>query len=112
MVFLVSSCVSHDFPQANTCDVRNPVDDLPWLKAKVAELNNSEFSRKYWYITQATYNLETVFIIKNCCPNCLTLPPPVHACNGQVLFDGADEQFDDIQAERLIWKSTEYACTF
>lgn len=112
ILIFVSSCVSHEFPQANICNVTNPIEDLPWLKAEVDDLNDTELGRKYWFITQATYKLETVFIVKNCCPNCNTLPPPVYACNGELLFRGSDEQYNEINGERLIWKPTDYACTF
>lgn len=112
ILVFISSCVSHEFPQANSCNVNNPIEDLPWLKAEVADLNDSELGRKYWFITQATYKLQTVFIVKNCCPNCGTLPPPVYACSGELLFRGSDEQYKDVHSERLLWKPTEYACTF
>ncbi|HEY9488320.1 MAG TPA: hypothetical protein VIQ51_08310 [Chryseosolibacter sp.] len=112
ILVFVSSCVSHDDPQANTCNVNNPIEDLPWLKKEVAEFNGSDLERAYWFITKATYKSETVFIVRNCCPNCSTLPPPVYACNGVLLFRGNDEQYNDISGERLIWKSPEYACTF
>lgn len=112
MALFVSSCVSHDFPLANTCNVANPIEELPWLKAQVADLNNSEYQRKFWYITQANYYHQTVFIVNNCCPNCLTLPSPVYACTGELLFRGNDERFNDVNDQRLLWKSDEYACTF
>lgn len=111
LLALVSACGSHDFSQANTCNVTNPIEDLSWLKAVIADLNNSELGRKYWYITQATYKLETVFIVGNCCPNCLTVSP-VYACNGELLFHASDEQFKDIKGASLIWTSNEYTCTF
>ena len=112
ILVFVSSCVSHEYPEANTCNVANPVEDIPWLKAEIADLNDSELERKYWFITQASYKFETVFIVKNCCPMCNTLPPPVYACNGELLFRGSDTQYKDIHGERIIWKSIEYSCTF
>ena len=112
LLVFVSSCVSNEFPHANNCDVTDPTEDLPWLKAEIADLNGSEMGRKYWYITQASYKGETVFIVNSCCPHCGMLPPPVYACNGELLFRATDEEYDHVGHERIIWKSADYACTF
>jgi len=111
-LIFISSCVSNELPQANNCDVANPIEDLPWLKAEIADRNDSEMERKYWYITQASYKVETVFIVKNCCPMCSMLPPPVYSCDGELLFRATDEEYNRISHERIIWKSAEYECTF
>ena len=85
LIFL-SACVSHELPSENRCNAPNPIEDLAWLKAEVADLSNSDLAKKYWFITQATFRQETVFIVRNCCPTCNTLPSPVYSCNGELLF--------------------------
>ncbi len=112
ILVLLSSCVSHDLPQGNSCNATNPIEDLPWLTAEIADLNDSELGKKYWFITQAVFRHQTVFIIKNCCPNCSTLPAPVYACSGQLLFRASDDQYKEIRNEKILWRPADYACTF
>lgn len=95
LIFL-SACVSHELPSENSCNAPDPIDDLAWLKAEVADLSNSDLAKKYWFITQATFRQKTVFIVRNCCPTCNTLPSPVYSCNGELLFRASDEPYDPI----------------
>ena len=111
-LIFVSACVSHELPLGNSCNAANSVEDLAWLKAEGADLSNSDFTKKYWFITQATFRHETVFIVRNCCPTCNTLPSPVYSCHGELLFRASDEQYSETKSERIIWKSTEYLCSF
>ena len=54
-------------PLGNACSVNNPAEDLAWLKAEIQRLEqlNSDIA-KYFYIQQAEYKQQTVFIYNNC----------------------------------------------
>lgn len=94
-----------------TCNGTNP-KELIWLQQKIAELNGDEFMRPYSFITEARYRGEVVFVIRICCPMCLTTPPPVYNCAGVELFDESDERFERLKDEKLYWVSEDYVCTF
>jgi hypothetical protein len=97
----------------NICAVDNPTQNLPWLKAEIQrrEQSGSEVE-KYFYIQQAEYKGQTVFIYNNCCPMCMTIVP-VYNCQGEQLFylgqvTGETEQLKNI---KLLWKPANFACT-
>lgn len=110
LIALVSSCVTHDFPNTNTCFVGDPVEQLDWLQDQIREINNYSLSR-YSYIIQATYHGETVFFSRNCCPACLSAPPQVLNCEGQPLFSLDAERQSEIRNEQIIWRGANFACT-
>jgi len=97
----------------NTCTVNNPVEELAWLKAEVQrrEQNPSDIE-KYFYIQQADYKQQTVFIYNNCCPMCNTIMP-VYDCQGKLLFYLSDkpEEGKNIKNTKVIWQPKDYACS-
>ncbi|MDB5261344.1 MAG: hypothetical protein JWQ14_625, partial [Adhaeribacter sp.] len=61
---------------SNTCKVNNPTAELAWLKAEINRREqNPTYVAKYFYIQQAEYKQQTVFIYNNCCPVCGTTTP-------------------------------------
>jgi hypothetical protein len=102
----VVSCKDNDAP--NVCHVDDPVNDLEWLKTKIDELENSEFSRKYFYVEQAEYNGQTIFYINNCCPMCMTMLV-YYDCSGNAI-----ESVDNSQVKngKRIWMSEDLECVF
>ncbi|PSR55195.1 hypothetical protein AHMF7605_17620 [Adhaeribacter arboris] len=98
----------------SACAVANPLQDLPWLKIQVENLEKNSFDiSQYFYIVQADYKGETVFFTGNCCPMCNTAPPTVFNCKGDKLFTmGKDANQDkSIRNKKVIWKGPNYACT-
>jgi hypothetical protein len=96
----------------NTCSVTNPTEDLPWLKEKIADMQQSDppFAA-YFFISQALYENKTVFIFGNCCPHCNTVVP-VYNCQGELLFF-AHERTDFQQKAKnshIIWQPENFAC--
>jgi hypothetical protein len=106
MILAVVSCKDKDEPEV--CDVDDPVNDLPWLKDRAAEIQNSEFSAKYFYIVQAEYDGRIVFYVNNCCPMCDTLIT-YRDCSGTQL-----ESVDvtRVKNSKRIWTPKELECTF
>jgi hypothetical protein len=69
-LLLLLSCgknemVTPENASANVCGVVNPVEDLPWLKAKIEE--NTEFTDycPLWQVIQGEYVDKTVYILIN-----------------------------------------------
>jgi len=97
---------------ANTCTVNNPLEELTWLKAEVQRRQqNPSDVEKYFYIQQAEYNGQTVFIYNNCCPMCGTIVP-VYNCQGERILNLSDkpEEGKNLKNVRVLWKPSNYAC--
>jgi hypothetical protein len=110
--FLFGSCVYNEVSPSKTCNVNNPVEDLPWLKAAIAGYDQTSDYYKYLYVLKADYNNQTVFIFGSCCPFCNTVTP-VTDCEGKFLFYRFDkEQSDFIKNEQVIWQARNSECKF
>jgi hypothetical protein len=97
---------------AATCSVTNPVTDMAWLKAEVQrrEKSGSEIE-KYFYIQQAEYNGQTIFMYNNCCPMCGTVVP-AYNCQGELLFYLGQKPEEDkkIRNTKILWKPNNFTC--
>lgn len=96
---------------ANSCNVGSPLAELAWLKAEIQrrEQSGSEVE-KYFYIQQAEYNGQTIFIYNNCCPMCNTIVP-AYNCQGELLFYLSEkpEEAKKIKNSKMLWKPKNYA---
>lgn len=109
IVCLSISCTDHDNPThlSNTCSVDNPVEDLPWLKQKISEMETSKNALlEFSYIQMGTYKNETIFIANSCCPYCYIVPV-IYNCNGDVM-DNVDS--GKVENVKTIWKPKNFAC--
>lgn len=94
------------------CNVNNPKTELTWLKAEVQRRQQNHTDvEKYFYIQQATYNGQTVFMYNNCCPMCSTIVP-VYNCQGELLFHLGQNPEEDkkIKDIKILWKPGNFAC--
>lgn len=110
---LSQSCSNddEDVPVISACDVNNPIEDLPWLKAQVNQIieNNSDVS-KYFYMEITEYEGGTIFIANNCCPICGTIVP-VYNCEGASLGLLNDViKSDEIKNSKIIFKRNDFTC--
>ena len=101
------------FDHDRACNVQNPVTELAWLSDRIEEINQSAGS-EHFYVQSAQYLTQDVFIIENCCPDCLTLPPPVYNCEGTLLGRVGTGK-DDINPsllknETIVWKPDNFTC--
>lgn len=97
---------------SNTCSVIKPTEELAWLKAEIQRQKQSTSDvAKYFYIQQAEYKQQTVFIYNSCCPMCMTIVP-VYDCQGELLFYLSDkpEESQNIKNAKIIWKPNNFAC--
>ena len=110
--FLVLSCKSDDISLDNTCNIENPIEDLSWLKERIADIEQSSLTDAF-YISQATYEGKTVFIVGNYCANCNSISP-VYNCEGERINTlGCSEEFIDfsiLNQDTIIWNSENFIC--
>ncbi len=110
--FIILSCNNNDDGLNNTCNVANPIEDFTWLKEKILDIEQSSQVDEF-YISQATYKGETVFIVGNCCANCNTIFP-VYNCKGErINILGCSEAFINfsiLNRDTVIWSSKNFIC--
>ena len=85
LVFLVGfSCQEKsEEPVFEACGVKDPLNELAWLAERTAQNEPTELG-SYFYITQAEYEKEIIFVMRNCCPFCNTVIT-VYNCEGTLL---------------------------
>ena len=111
VLLILFSCSDNDDKIGEACGMVNPPENLTWLKNEInnRELNTSDLT-KYFYISQANYNSQTVFVYDNCCPICNTFIV-VYNCAGDSIGQvHADIQREDIKNPKIIYKPQNFAC--
>jgi len=111
IVTLFFSCSDNDDTVEAACGVDNPIEELPWLKAEIAsrESKTTDIS-KYFYIAQATYNSQTVYVYEDCCPVCNTAVL-VYNCKGELLGQvHAEITRKSLKNSKIIYKPDNFAC--
>ena len=113
--FLVS-CEEDNRTPSNTCSVNDPIMELFWLTNRVEEFEQSTSeASKYFYISQASYLGNTVFVLENCCPFCNTVIS-VFDCEGELLgiLGTRDEDIDpdSLDNKKVIWHPEDSPCSF
>ncbi len=112
--FLVLSCSNDDgLPVIAACGVANPIEDLDWLETRVQELrDNVNEESQFFFVSQATFNNETVFIFDNCCPFCNTVSP-VFNCSGELLGVLNDEVPEaELSNSQVVYRPNDFSCEF
>lgn len=96
--------------QTLSCDVQDPIENLPWLKDLVAEkaaLPPDPGIGYYIYIGK--YQGRDVIIDDICCPTCDYLPI-VYECGGNKVEDA--NVYSAITDRRLLWRSATSPCSY
>ncbi len=108
IVFALASCKNDSLDKAgNNCGVKNPTEDLSWLKQEISKRDqNLTDLNKYFFIQQAEYEGQTVFVYSNCCPFCDTMLL-VYNCEG-VLLQSSDNQ--KIINSKVIYRPSDFKC--
>jgi hypothetical protein len=106
----VFSCERDDFN--NTCNVDDPVEDLPWLRERISTIlvTNPEIA-KYQYISMAEYNGETVFMFGNCDPLALSVFP-IFNCSDVLIGTLGEIPADSLLNSEIVWKTEDSLCNF
>ena len=111
IIGLAFSCEEGKDCCTHPCDVNNPAENLPWLKAEIDSWKSTGELYKYFYVEQGNYFGQPVFIMKDCCPFCNTITP-VLDCKGEVLWYAYSEPDKTalITDLKIIWKSDDLQC--
>ena len=108
LIVLVTLSCKDKVQPSSICDVKNPIEDLPWLKAEIDRREKSTSDIEfYFFIEQGEYNNQTVFLYNNCCPMCNTIIP-VYDCSGTKLFDLSPGM--EIKKIKTLWKPEGCPC--
>ena len=112
MLLGLSACDKDEL--RNTCNVENPVEDLPWLKTRIESYLQSDSSEldlsMYAYVAQATYKGETIFLFLNCCPLC-NYVPQAYSCQGNLIEnDTIDWEVIWEQDRKVIARGEQFEC--
>ena len=108
VLILAFSCGKDDPVSKNACDVKNPAEDLPWLKTIIQSWEANGALLEYMYVQQGTYQGQTVFLPGSCCPFC-DFFFPVYNCDGQEV---TIENGQHVTNLKTIWKPQNSECTF
>ena len=80
--FLLLVAVScDDANSTSSCDATDPVTNLPWLRDRIAAIENNG---KDLLLYRAMYKGQFVFYVVPCCTECYLdyWPPELYRCNG------------------------------
>ena len=94
------------------CNVSEPISELQWIKEALEDIeNDTTLLKTYASIKQGKYGKKKVFLIDNCCPNCLFTPFPVYDCDGIIVGHlGDDIEYKDIVDWQTLYTPNNYEC--
>jgi hypothetical protein len=104
LLIVISACQYNDLP-TNTCDVRDPASDLPWLKEKIQEIQQTSI-HQYFRVEQVEYNGEIGFYINSCCPLC-DIQPIFYKCSGEAVIN---IDISKLIRKGIIWQPLDFSC--
>jgi hypothetical protein len=108
-LLLIFSCEKEKLP-VSTCDVKNPLQELTWLKDKIQGFDQLPVDQeKYIMITQAEYQGETVFIQTSCDPLGNSVFPVMN-CSGELLGVLGQIRQDSLTNLSILWIPANSAC--
>ena len=112
ILMLSFACKDDDDKYATTCGTNDPINDLAWLKAEIEnrEATKASGTYPYFYIQQASYLGQTVFIYNGCCPMC-SYYVPVLNCSGQEIFQLNADNSKSLRNVKLLWAPEGFQCS-
>lgn len=112
-VMLLTKCNEEDEQMFRIITDCNQGEDISWFEKEVE--NQGELYNKYFYVSQAIYEGEIVFLFENCCPFCNTITP-VKNCSGVTLgllgISDEDIKYEELSNIKIVWKAPENECVF
>lgn len=94
-----------------SCNDDNVCEDLDWLDSEIETMEQSGLSQ-FFYVSQAKYIGMTVYVFRNCCPICFTLPPRVVTCSGDLIGRlGEDIDSNKLKNDIIYWQPDDFGCS-
>ena len=111
LLLLASIVACNNDIDDSICNTTDPETQLGWLKEEIVKRKADTIDiTKYFYISQATYNSQTVFVYNDCCPICNT-SIYVYNCFGDRIGQVHDDiKWEDIKNSKIIFKPQNFAC--
>jgi hypothetical protein len=121
IIFILLACDEDGSCSEDTCSVTDPIEELEWLRSEIKNFNTTY---PFIYVSMASYYGKTVFMVKNCDPSALTLPPIIMNCNGEALgylsetegsfnYNGVtihNVNPNKVRCTKVIWTPDNFAC--
>jgi len=104
LLIVASACKYNDMP-TTACEVRDPANDLPWLKEMIHGFEQSSI-RQYFRVEKVEYNGELGFYVDSCCPMC-SIIPIFYRCSGEAVT-GIDAS--KLVSKGVIWQPSDFSC--
>jgi hypothetical protein len=111
LFIFVFSCKKENLGN-NTCEVKDPVKDIAWIKNDIYFINSlSPDDSQFMAIMMAKYNGVTVFYTIFCNPD--SEPAyPLRNCAGETIGYYGAVLPEDLKEQMVIWKSEFCICVF
>jgi len=111
MVFLLVFSCKKDNLGDNTCNVKDPVKDLAWLRNDINFINSlSPDQSQYFAFKMAKYKGETVFYSVYCDPT-IDAAYPIRNCAGDTIGYYGEIPPEELMEQMVIWKSANCICS-
>lgn len=96
------------------CSVDDPTKELEWLREEIEDREqNRDDLYEYFFISQAGYEGETVFIYNDCCPNCNTVVRVLN-CSGEQIGVVSPREGDIDRSQltnvTVVWQPEGFEC--
>jgi hypothetical protein len=102
-LLVLTAC--HKEKLVDACTAEKPVENVIWLKQKVADLENSPYCHS---IRMFNYHGRKVFVAGTCEPNFNSIDQ-IYDCEGNLICGWGDPQCPDFTTEakfeKFIWRS-------
>lgn len=111
MVLCLFSCSDTNDKLNDICGTTDPKEELEWLKGEITTRKRDvSENAKYYYITQADFEGQVVFLYSHCDPKANSAIP-VHNCEGELLGAiGKEFNLDQFVNTEIIFKPIDFAC--
>lgn len=110
VVFLLVFSCKKDNLGDNTCNVKDPVKDLAWMKNDINYINSLRPDvTQFFAFRMAKYNGETVFYAVYCDPT-IDAAYPIRNCAGDTIGYYGEILPVDLTEQMVIWKSANCVC--
>jgi len=110
-LFLFSCHKDSNESPTEICDVSNPTEELPWLKASIESLEAGDAENlKYSYYMTAKLDGQTVFYYGNCNPS-INYSSSIQNCSGETLGT-LSTLYTQLTDTKVLWRPSGSLCNW
>lgn len=87
------------------------MEDLQWLQDRVQELRDAESDEaRFFFVSQAVFRNETVFIFDNCCPFCNAVAPVFNCTGAQIGLLNNEIPEAELVNVQVVFRPDDFGC--